>query len=116
MVHCPNKLKPACEGLLIWPEVKGCPTPCVQWLKDEALTNCVEQLKNVREMKMMLFSGGKQSQIIDFPRRYGSGQLYIQDILKNTLKWQKPMMMVLHRTMQVVVWFDQASEAPVNCP
>ena len=122
IIQCPNELKPASEGLLIWPEVKNCPTPCAHWLKDEALTNCFEEAKNVREMHMMLFGSKKQSQIIDFPRRYGKviripngwGCIFIQDRLKEILKWQNPMMMVLNRGVPVVVWFDQASEAPVN--
>merc|ERR1712127_959317 len=25
------------EGMLFWPHVKGCPTPCIQWLNDDVL-------------------------------------------------------------------------------
>ena len=35
--QCPNKHHLVEEGMLFWPHVKGCPTPCIQWLNDDDL-------------------------------------------------------------------------------
>ena len=35
--QCPNRQHRVEEGMLFWPHVKGCPTPCIQWLNDDVL-------------------------------------------------------------------------------